>query len=197
MFFASCVIFHGIRQLQGILKSSCAIEGRVKLEEFQRIVNKINTLRNDPRCTSKKHIAVFKMFVHGADRPGSHAADAYAQFCTEFTRDKRVALSNLGGGSAQLYVVPPELQDCLSMFATLDAIPDSLGSSTAVLYGLITSKEVGPAKYVNATAGTGAAMHTNEDTAASSVLEGGFTLEEPVFGTKSNHLYVSSAPVFY
>lgn len=157
------------RQLQGIVKSSCHVEGRVKLEEFQRIVNKINTMRNDPRAPSKKYIVVFKMFVHGADKPGSSAAETYKNFCSEFTRDSRVALCNLTN-AAQLYVVPPQLQDCLSMFSTLDSIPNAVGPSTAILYGLLTSKELGPAKYATAEPTFG--------------MEGGFTLDEPVYGKR-------------
>jgi hypothetical protein len=160
------------------VKNPCNIDGRVKLEEFQRIVNKILTMRNDPRSAhlpTKKHIVVFKMAVKDGDRAGSTAADSYASFCTEFTRDARVGLSNMGGGVAQLYVVPPELQDCLSIFSTLDGVALPAGSSTAILYGLITSKEAGPGKYVNADmAGAGLLE--------GSVMEGGFTLDEPVYG---------------
>lgn len=129
------------------------------------------TMRNDPRSANlptKKHIAVFKMAVQGGDRPGTPAGDSYKNFCSEFSRDNRVALSNLSGGAAQLYIVPPQLQDCLPLFMTLDGVDTSASGSTAILYGLITSKETGPGKYVNAD--------------ASAVMEGGFSLEEPAFG---------------
>ena len=153
------------RQLQGIVKTPCNIDGRVKLEEFQRIMNKILTMRNDPKAAaspSRKHLVVFKMAVDIST--DSTAQEAYKHFCAEFTRDSRVGLSNLGGGSAQLYVIPPELQDSLSLFSSLNSIPVPAGC--AVLYGLITSKDLGPDEYV----------HAGPD------FQGGFTLEEPLYG---------------
>lgn len=169
------------RQLQGIAKSPCNVDGRVKLEEFVRIINKVLTILNDSRpAPNKKLVTVFKMSVTGAAKAGSEAAENYEQFCTEFTRDQRVALSNLGGGSAQLYVLPPALRDCLPIFACLEDVQASGSSEDAILYGVLTSKDMGPDCYVSAGSG---------------FTPGGFSLDDPSYSAASSRSSAVPPPV--
>lgn len=123
------------------------IDGRVKLDEFKRIINKVLTMLEDPRSASqpnRKHLSVFKMTVQ--DDAGKQSSASYEQFCSEFTRDLRVGYSNLGGGNSQLYVLPPAHKDCLPIFACLDESQDSEGGAN-LLYGVLTSKDAGPEMY--------------------------------------------------
>lgn len=133
------------------MKATCNIDGRVKLEEFKRIINKLQTILNDARVSNNSHkklLSVFKMKVSGTDVTGSDASSSYERFCAEFMRDERVGLSNQDNG-AQLYVIPPALSTCLPLFEILKETETSKFKEQ-FLYGVITSKEPGPDKYVNA-----------------------------------------------
>jgi hypothetical protein len=158
---SSCFLFFFGRQLQGILTNPCNVDGRVKLEEFQRIVSKLVAMANDARIRgglvpNRKYFSVFKMFVKGGGQVGTDAHKSYSQFCTEFTRDQRIALSNLGGAGSQLYVLPPALRDTVAVFAAVAGVQQSPllhpdpADAGAVLYGVLTSKDLGPEQYVNA-----------------------------------------------
>jgi len=133
------------RKLQGVLTTPCNIDGRVKLDEFKRIINKVLTLLEDSRSAhlpNRKHLSVFKMTVQAdAHKDGS---TSYDLFCTEFSRDLRVGYSNLGGGNSQLYVLPPAHKNCLPIFACLE---ESGADEKNVLYGVLTSKDTGPEEY--------------------------------------------------
>ena len=144
-----------------MVRSPCNIDGRVKLEEFRRIINKIIAILKDPRTfntPNRKLMSVFKMYVTTTTTTGAAseavARASYDQFCSEFTRDERVALSNLGGEGAQLYILPPAFRDSVSLFESLESAglpPLGAGADDqTVLFGIITSKEPGPDEYVNA-----------------------------------------------
>ena len=146
------------RNLQGIIATSCNIDGRVKLDEFVRITTKLmSLLKDDKAAHHKKLITPLKLTVVGSSIPGSEAALNYKKFIDEFGTDSRVGLSNLGCKTAnsnpQLYVLPPSLtKSCLSVFSCFDGdttTTTSSGSSSSdhFLYGVLTSKDPGPAQY--------------------------------------------------
>jgi len=145
------------RNLQGIIATSCNIDGRVKLDEFVRITTKLmSLLKDDKAAHHKKLITPLKLTVVGSSIPGSEAALNYKKFIDEFGTDSRVGLSNLGCKTAnsnpQLYVLPPSLtKSCLSVFSCFDGdtttTSSSSGGSDHFLYGVLTSKDPGPAQY--------------------------------------------------
>ena len=145
------------RNLQGIIATSCNIDGRVKLDEFVRITTKLmSLLKDDKAAHHKKLITPLKLTVVGSSIPGSEAALNYKKFIDEFGTDSRVGLSNLGCKTAnsnpQLYVLPPSLtKSCLSVFSCFDGdtttSSSSGGGSDHFLYGVLTSKDPGPAQY--------------------------------------------------
>ncbi|KAJ1388599.1 hypothetical protein B484DRAFT_2054 [Ochromonadaceae sp. CCMP2298] len=147
------------RQLQGIAKPLMNIDGRVKLEEFVRIINKLQAMLNDARALSspyRKLFSVFRMAVKGAGVEGSEAAASYKSFCTEFATENRVGLSNIGpkdsAGGAQMYVLPPALRHCLPIFGSFDELQEGMegvGRGDELLYGVITNKDKGPEAYVS------------------------------------------------
>lgn len=133
--------------MQGILTSPCNIDGRVKLDEFKRIINKLLAILEDPRTVNlpnRKLLSVFKMTVQpDVSKDGS---TSYDMFCTEFTRDLRVGYCNPGNGNSQLYVLPPAHKNCLPIFQCLDN-GTSGDDEKNVLYGVLTSKDQGPEQY--------------------------------------------------
>lgn len=89
--------------------------------------------------------------IIGSSIPDSEASVAYNRFVDEFSKDERVGLCNMGSKSAasnvQLYILPPSLKNCLSIFDSFDKEESSSNSKDHYLYGVLTSKDVGPDKY--------------------------------------------------
>ncbi len=116
-----------------MIKDSYTIEGRTKILELERFLTEVLAF-------GRKLVLTFRFYASH-----SPAADSpYRKLCDEFTRDKRAGVSNISD-QIQVYVVPPELKNELSLLRHLECGPDDNRS----LFGIVVSREQGPAEFVH------------------------------------------------
>lgn len=133
------------RQLQGLVPPAWTIKGRVRIEEFIKAMDALHQyFANDDR-SRKKLFAPFKMIIPGASSNVSEASKQYARFCKEFGQNQRLGLCACSEKKIQAYLVPPVFKNIHKIFS---CFPEP--TQADVLYGVITAREPGPDRYVNA-----------------------------------------------
>lgn len=124
------------KMMQGLLKPSFNIDGRVKPIEVEKFIGEV-------KASSKRQYAVFRLQV---DVNSAETASSYTRFCDEYVKAVRLGVCPVAGSSkdVQVYIVPPGLKKTMSV---LSAVEDG---GFGCLYAMVTFKNNGPDRMVKA-----------------------------------------------